>query len=246
MKYDLLLADADGTLFDFLAGERNALLTVLERFSLPRDEETVTLYSRINESHWKRFERGETTQALLRVERFRDFLEALGAREDPVAISEAFVSQLGRQRILLPGALELCRAVSARMPVFLITNGLSKVQRSRLAGCAIAPFLAGFLISEETGHPKPEPHMLLEAMGLCGVTDPRRVVMLGDSVSADIGAARAAGVDSVLLLGGRPELEDHGATYAAATLREAQKLILQGSPPSDPLPFDAKQGKINQ
>ena len=246
MKYDLLLADADGTLFDFLAGERNAVKDVFKRFGLPSDDETVALYSRINESHWKRFERGETTQAILRVQRFADFLEALGTQGDPAAMSEAYVDLLGQQRILLPGAVELCRAVSSKMPIFLVTNGLSRVQRSRFEGCAIAPFLSGFLISEETGHPKPEPHMLLKAMDLRGVDDPRRVVMLGDSVSADIAAARAAGVDSILFLDGRMEPAEHRATWAVSTLAQAQRLILQGSDPSDPLPFGAKQGKIDQ
>lgn len=227
MKYDLLLADADGTLFDFLAGERNALEAVLERFQLPGGPETVALYSGINESHWKRFERGETTQARLRVERFRDFLEALGRPGDAAVLSEAYADLLGQQRILLPGALELCRAVSAAMPIFLITNGLSKIQRARLQGCAIAPYLAGFLISEETGHPKPEPHMLLEAMELSGIRDPRRAVMLGDSVSADIGAANAAGVDSILFLREGEEPRGHGATYTASSLPQAQGLILQ-------------------
>ncbi|MEA5013938.1 MAG: HAD-IA family hydrolase [Candidatus Limiplasma sp.] len=227
MKYDLLLADADGTLFDFLAGERIALQAVLKRFHLPEDDETAALYSRINESHWKRFERGETTQAVLRVERFRDFLETLGASGDAAAMSDAYVAELGQQRILLPGALALCQAVSTRMPVFLITNGLSKVQRSRFEGCIITPYLAGLLISEETGRPKPDPYMLLKAMELSGVSDPRRAVMLGDSVSADIAAANAAGVDSVLFLNAGPEPQGHGATYTAASLQDAQRLILQ-------------------
>lgn len=231
MRYELLLADADGTLFDFLAGEKNALQTVLQRFQLPQDEETVALYSRINESHWKRFERGETTQARLRVERFEDFLQALGADKDAAAMSGAYAQALGQQRILLPGALALCQGVSAFMPIFLVTNGLAQIQRSRFAGCAIAPYLAGFLISEETGRPKPDPHMLLEAMRLSGLQDPRRAVMLGDSVTADIAAAKAAGVDSILLLGPQAHPRGHGATYTAACLQEAQGLILQGRGP---------------
>ena len=129
------------------------------------------------------------------------------------------------------------------MPIFLVTNGLPGFRRSRFEGCAIGTLPVGFLISEETGHPKPEPHMLLKAMDLCGVDDPRRVVMLGDSVSADIAAARAAGVDSILFLDGRMEPAEHGATWAVSTLAQAQRLILQGSDPPDPLPFGAKQGK---
>ena len=105
MKYDLLLADADGTLFDFLAGERNALRRCWSASSCPGPGNRG-LYSGINESHWKRFERGETTQARLRVERFRDFLRPWAAR-DAAVLSEAYADLLGQQRILLPGALEL-------------------------------------------------------------------------------------------------------------------------------------------
>jgi len=227
MKYRVLLSDVDDTLFDFATGERNALLALLSRFSLPADEETQSLYVRINEAHWKKLEQGKTTQTILRVERFHDFLRALRLRRDPLAMSEFYVEALSRQQILLPGAVELCQAVSPHMPIFLITNGLSVVQRGRITGCAIQPYLSGFLISEETGHAKPEPHMLQSAMAQAGVSHPRQAVFLGDSVSADIGAARAAGVDSILCLNGKPAPPAHGATYAAHTLKEAEKLILQ-------------------
>ena len=227
MKYRILLSDADDTLFDFVAGERNALLSLLRRFSLPEDEATRSLYIRINEAHWKKLERGETTQDILRVERFRDFLHAIRFRRDPLALSEFYIEALSRQQILLPGAVELCQAVSPYMPIYVITNGLSRVQRGRITGCAIEPYLAGFFISEESGHAKPEPHMLQSAMLRAGVSDPRQAVFLGDSVSADIGAARAAGVDSILYLEGRPVPPAHGATYVAHSLKEAQKLVLQ-------------------
>ncbi len=235
MKYDILLADADGTLFDFLAGERCALLKVLTAFGLPVDEETIALYSRINDGHWKKLERGETTQARIRVERFEDFLAALGqagneaataAAGDPQAMSAAYVEALGEQRILLPGAVALCQAVSQHMPIYLVTNGISRVQRSRFAGCGIAPYIAGVVISEEVGHAKPEPDMLHEAMKLAAVTDPRRAVMLGDSLTADIGAAINAGVDSIWFLNGAATPLQHGATWAVKTLEEAQALIL--------------------
>jgi len=227
MKYRVLLSDVDDTLFDFAAGERNALLALLNRFSLPADEETQSLYVSINEAHWKKLERGETTQDILRVERFRDFLLALHLQRDPLAMSEFYVQALSRQQILLPGAVELCRAVSPHMPIYLITNGLSAVQRGRITGCAIQPYLSGFYVSEETGHAKPHPHMLQAAIAQAGVSNPRQAVFLGDSVTADIGAAQAAGVDSILCLNGKPPPPAHNATYAARTLKEAQKLILQ-------------------
>ena len=77
MRYTLLLADADGTLFDFHAGERVALTETFAAFGVPVDDAIAALYSRVNLSHWKRLERGETTQPRLRVERFADCVREL-------------------------------------------------------------------------------------------------------------------------------------------------------------------------
>ena len=229
MKYDVLLADADGTLFDFHEGERIALQTLLRQNNLPDDAATIRLYSDINESHWKKLERGETTQKRLRVERFADFLAAIDRAGDAMQLCDEYIQQLGEQRLLLHGAEAFCRAVSEKMPIFLVTNGLSKVQRSRFAGCAIEPYLSGFVISEEIGHQKPEPHMLHEAMRQAGVSDISRAVLIGDSITADIGAAQNAGVDSVLFTNGKAAPAGHGATFATKTLAEAAEWILQAA-----------------
>ena len=227
MKYDVLLADVDGTLMDFHAGEKNALTAVLKAFDLPWDDETIALYSRINAGHWKKLERGETTQARLRIDRFHDFVQALSSQADYFAMNERFAEELGQQRILISGALELCRTVSVRIPIVLVTNGISRIQRSRFDGCAFTPFLQGVVISEELGHSKPEPHMVWEGMRLAGISDPRRAVLLGDSVTADVAAARNANVDSILFTGGAAVPVGHGATYTAQTLAEAAIHILQ-------------------
>jgi 2-haloacid dehalogenase len=233
MRYDLLLADADGTLFDFHAGERVALGTALAAFGMDADEETAALYSRVNLSHWKRLERGETTQARLKVERFSDFLKALAERGLPVpavspeALADRFVTELGRQHVPMRGAEDFLMRVSARMPVYLVTNGIARVQRSRFENSDLRPYLRDLLISEELGHYKPDPFMALEAMRRAGVTDGRRVALLGDSVTADIGAAVNAGVNGILLTNGGPEPEDTGgAAFVVQTLGEAAELLL--------------------
>ena len=51
--------------------------------------------------------------------------------------------------------------------------------------------------------------------------------MLGDMLRRIIGAANAAGVDSILFLREGPEPRGHGATYTASSLPQAQGLILQ-------------------
>ncbi|MEG2207847.1 MAG: HAD-IA family hydrolase [Clostridia bacterium] len=221
--YQLLLADADGTLFDFDQGEHNAITETFTRFGFALTQENRAIYHRVNDAQWKRLERGETTQERLRVERFSDFLREAGLTGDAQALCDCFVEALSRQRIPMPGAKAFCERVSARMPIVLVTNGIASVQRGRFTDCELTPYLSHLVISEEVGFAKPHPAMVYAAMRLAGISDPSRVVLLGDSPTADIGAACNAGVDSILLSTTQPHCN---ATYVARTLEEAAMLIV--------------------
>lgn len=227
MRYELCLCDADGTLLDFAKGEESALCQTLAHFSLPSPKDDVALYSRINDGLWKRFEKGEITQPALRVQRFADFLTAKGySHVDAVAMNLAYVGFLSQQHEPLPGALALLQAVSRQMPVILVTNGIAKVQRSRLSLSELSGYLSGVIISEELGVAKPDPEMLYAGMRLARISDKARVVMVGDSLTSDIRAAINAGIDSILFTNQKPAPIGHGATYTAQTLAQAAKLIL--------------------
>lgn len=226
MPYRILLSDADGTLFDFHAGERVAISEAFAAFGVPDTPENADLYRRVNDAQWKKLERGETTQARLRVDRFSIFLAEAGCTADAQRMCDCFVERLGQQRMLISGALAFCRRVAARMPVYLVTNGISTVQRSRFEHCALTPYIAGLVISEEIGAAKPDPAMVREALRLAGGVDPCEAVLLGDSVTADIPAARNAGVDSILFTNGGAAPQNHGATYVARDFAEAERLIL--------------------
>jgi phosphoglycolate phosphatase-like HAD superfamily hydrolase len=63
-------------------------------------------------------------------------------------------------------------------------------------------------------------------MELAGVTDPRRAVIFGDSVTADIGAARNAGVDCILYTNGIDVPAWPGANHVAKSFEDALELIL--------------------
>lgn len=234
MRYDCLLADADGTLFNFHAGERLAIRATLGAFGLPSDDGWIARYSRINDGHWKKLERSETTQKRLRVERFADLLTAFRAEGyvadglTPEQVGERFVAELAKQRIPLTGAEDFLRQVSAAMPVYLVTNGIAVVQRSRFEQSELRKYMTDLLISEEIGAAKPDPAILFEAVKREAERTGRTPapVMLGDSLTADIAAARNARIDSIWFTNGAPITPDHGATYAVQTLEEAARLLL--------------------
>ena len=227
MKYQILLCDLDDTLFDFHRGEAIAISETLRAFDIPDTPEVVALYLQANAAQWKKLERGETTQQKLRVDRFTEFLKLAGLERDADALSETYIDRLGRQRWPLPYAAELLKRVSQKMPVFLVTNGISRIQRARFHGCEIEPYVTGLIISEELGVSKPDPQMVFEALAQAAVDDLNRAVLLGDSQTSDIAAANNAGIDSILFTNGKDIPEGHRATYAVKTLEEACAIVLQ-------------------
>lgn len=225
--YSLLLSDADNTLFDFYAAEKAALKDAMLFCGLPFTEEAAVLYSRINETLWKAFEKKEISQDALRIERFRQLLSHFsdtGYSAEDVGLH--FTDRLGQYAYLLPGALEFVQEVSKHMPIVLVTNGIASVQKSRLQRSEIAPYIKDAVISGEIGSSKPDPQMLYVALERMGITDKSRVILLGDSLSADIEAARRAGITSIHLCGKGNRQDVTPADYQAETLEMVKQILL--------------------
>lgn len=196
-RYDVLLCDADNTIFDFNRAEENAFAEACLRMGLEATADRLALYSRINEALWRLFEQGGITQSALRVRRFEQFLEAIGHAElDAQAMAQAFVEALGRQSVPIEGAIDALRRWSRLLPVIIVTNGIARVQHGRMDGSEARHYIRGMVISEEVGAAKPDPRMIEAGMAAAGVSDRSRVLMLGDSLSSDIAAAANAGVDA--------------------------------------------------
>ena len=59
VKYEILLFDADNTLFDFSRAERAAIRETMRAFGIMPNEALVCSYSEVNDRMWKMLERGE-------------------------------------------------------------------------------------------------------------------------------------------------------------------------------------------
>lgn len=85
-------------------------------------------------------------------------------------------------------------------------------------------FVAGALM-DETRTAKGD--VIAYALASCGITDPKRVLMVGDRFH-DIHGAKQCGMDSLGVLfgfGSREELTKAGATYLAETVQEIENFV---------------------
>ena len=75
----------------------------------------------------------------------------------------------------------------------MVTNGIDRVQRSRLRAARLDPFFETVVTSEGCGFAKPDPRILQVALRALGVA-PREAVYVGDDPQVDGRAAARAGV----------------------------------------------------
>lgn len=197
MKYRYLLFDADNTLFDFDASEKAAFREMIGSIGVPYSDALYDVYHAKNAQCWKMLERGETTTRELRALRFAMLFDEADIRIglSPAEVSARYEERLGRQNILLPGALETVRTLAQRYTLLLITNGFANIQRGRFETSQIRPYFKEAYISEEIGHQKPERAYFDDVLALEHILDRAECLVIGDSLTADIDGAIVAGID---------------------------------------------------
>ena len=194
MPYPYLLFDADNTLFDFDQAERNAHLLLCRAHGLAFSEEGYQLYHKCNADLWRDFDRGLCTKEYLLVERFRRYLAITGERANPEALNRDHLRALGEGAMLLPGAEGLCRVLSRDHRLYLLTNAVASVQKTRFAHSAIAPYFQGTFISEEGGVGKPDPAYFDYVFHAVPGLARDNALVIGDSLTSDIQGANNAGL----------------------------------------------------
>ena len=226
MTYQWLLFDADGTLFNFELAERLALEVTFQAFELAFDEQAEQAFHEINAVVWRDFEQGKIDSVRLRALRFERLFAALGLPVDAQAFSALYLRGLADKSVLLPGAEETVRALAQRYRMAIITNGLSDVQRPRLAASPLAAYMQALVISEEVGHAKPSPLFFDAAFARIGNPPKERVLVIGDSLSSDIAGGSRYGLDTCWVNpGGLPEESGLKPTYVISEIGELMGIL---------------------
>ena len=205
--YKYLLFDADNTLLDFDKAEAQALKETLALCPLGFSEEKHKRYHIINDLQWKRLERGETTRDRLRVERFELLYKEFGVDSKYAPeTADIYAKRLSQQGHMIENAVDVLACLSQTYRCFIITNGITEIQNSRLSKTCIGEYIEHSFISQEMGCAKPSPVFFEKVMEYIGDSDVKRYLVIGDSLTSDIAGAVNIGMDSVWISEGESDL----------------------------------------
>ena len=224
--YDIVLLDADMTIWDFEASEQLALQDVVESLGVTMTEDIFAFYHKVNSALWKAFDLKQVTKEELAYERFAKLLEYLGKEGDPPGLNHYYQQRLGEHAIMLPGGEDMVRRLAERCTLYILTNGMHTAQVGRFEKSPIKPYIKRMFISEDMGCQKPDKAYFDKVFDIIGLQDKSRAVMVGDSLTSDIRGGINAGVDTIWYNPkGKPHDPATMPTYTAATMDEIVALV---------------------
>jgi len=197
MKYEIIIFDADETLFDFKKSERDAFKNAMLEFDIEYDESHhLKIYQGINTAIWKEFEQGLITQEKLKVERFKRLSDALKARFDEEQFAKSYMKHLSYASFLYDDSVALVESLHKDYRLTIITNGLKDVQDNRIRKSTIAKYFEDIVVSEEVKVSKPNPKIFELSLNNIKHTDKTKVLIVGDSLNSDIQGGINFGIDT--------------------------------------------------
>jgi len=223
---EFLFLDLDDTILDFHKAERIALGKTFQFFGLAPTEDVMARYSQINREHWEKLERKELTREQVLVGRFDALFREYGIAVDPVVCARTYEDNLSVGHYFLPGALEALQSLSKQYKLYLASNGTAKVQAGRLASAGISPYFQEIFVSQEIGANKPDLAYFERCFARIPGFDPKKTMMVGDSLTSDIlGGIRAGIATCWVNPDGKPCREDIQPDYEIGALHQLEALL---------------------
>jgi len=192
--------DADGTLVNHYECEKQALTYLFENIGIPYSDEYHDVFRPIDHALWDTLSYNgiSVPRDKITTYRFKLLFDKCGiAYDDYFNANELFKIGLAGSVALINGAVEVVDYLHSKNYLLcVVTNGLIKLQRPRVANSEIGKFISHIIVSEEVGEHKPNP-LIFNALLKKICLNPCDVIMIGDSIKNDIQGAKNAGIKSI-------------------------------------------------
>ncbi len=192
-----ILIDIDDTLLDFDKCAAFSIRRAEDETGVRLPPDAFSVFKRINRQLWDRLQAGEYDLAYLRTIRWNTMFAAMGVTADGVAFERHFERALEKSAEPVAGAKELLKTLSQRFPVYAASNAPSGQQEERLRLAGMDRYFSGVFVSGDLGFSKPDPRFFEAVLAMLPYP-PETLLMIGDSVSADVAGAKPFGMQTLL------------------------------------------------
>jgi len=223
---EFLFLDLDDTILDFHKAERIAIRKTLLDFGVEPTEEILARYHVINKWHWEQLELGKLTRKQVQEERFHVLFSELGREVDGEKIAKTYMENLAIGHYFLPGAEEAVIELHKKYRLFLASNGNASVQKGRMTSANLYRFFEQVFVSQEVGFDKPSKAYFDACFARIPGFDPRKAIMVGDSLTSDIRGGINAGLRTVWVNPDHKENHtDIRPDYEIESIKELEDLL---------------------
>ncbi|MEG2931064.1 MAG: HAD family hydrolase, partial [Ruthenibacterium sp.] len=113
---------------------------------------------------------------------------------DAVRMNDYYLTQLSLGADVIEGVKETLPVLGEAATLAIVSNGVESVQLGRLERSGLGGMVDGVFISSRLGAPKPARRIFDAALQTLGIENRKKVLVVGDSLKADIAGGAGAGL----------------------------------------------------
>ncbi len=219
-----ILLDVDDTILDFHQSSRQSILRAAERAGLQLPEAFFDVFTTINVSLWESYERGEINRQQIFDTRWQRSFGEVGIEFDGILFEKLFRHNLRECAVREPGAERMLRYLSAKYPIYVASNTVIDQQVNRMIIAGFHQYITAYFTSDAIGHAKPSREFFAYCLQHLKDLSPSEVVMIGDSLTADIAGAARCGIKTVWYDKYGKNLPD-AADWRITSLKEIEEIL---------------------
>ena len=192
-----VLIDIDNTLLDFCKSADKTIKMLFAEKGMTYNDNVFPTFYEINEGLWKKIERKELTKPELYTLRWKLVLEALHIDYDSDVMEQDFRSMLSGVAEPVDNVYEMLDYLKGKYKLYAASNSSYEHQIKRLTSSDMLKYFEDIFVSEKVGALKPAKEFFDVCLNEIGNVSLDEVIMIGDSLTADILGGNEYGIKTI-------------------------------------------------